>query len=163
MLIDFFRMGGPVMWLVLAAWVVVLAVVLDRIFFWFSALVRHPFRRVIPLAEKRGTQAALAQLDVEIGRAEHGLARLDAASQLATSLGLFGTVLGIAQVFFSRGQTGGGVSPEALGAGLSTALFTTIAGLAVFLFGQTFLAIFSEFGVVVDRRVRAALLKREAR
>ena len=83
-------------------------------------------------------------------RARCGVERIEAVSQIATSVGLFGTVLGIAQSFFARGG-GGLAAPEALAAGLSTALYTTIGGLSVFLFGQAFLILFADWCAFCDR------------
>ncbi|KAA3609572.1 MAG: MotA/TolQ/ExbB proton channel family protein [Planctomycetota bacterium] len=157
MLAEYFRLGGPVMWLVLAAWVVVLATSLDRASYWLGTVYRRPIGRLLEVARLQGRDAALLELELELHRAEHGLGRLDAASQIATSIGLFGTVLGIAQAFFSRGDEAGAVDPQVLASSLSTALFTTIAGLAVFLIGQVFLALFQELAAGLDHRGQRAL------
>jgi len=114
-----FELGGPVMYAIFGVWVLMFALILERLLFWMGA-ARRP-------AEERAAQA------------EHNLWRIDALAQLATSLGLFGTVLGIAQSFFSRGELAG---PEVLATGLATALFTTVAGIGVFLVGQACLFIF---------------------
>ena len=49
------------------------------------------------------------------------------------------------QRFFSRGDDLSLAAPELMTAGLATALFTTVAGLVVFLFGQAFLIAWGEW------------------
>ncbi len=140
---QYFEAGGPVMYAVFATWVVVLAVVVDRLLYLAGHMIRRPRRRILQACSVGQYAAARARFSQEQTRAEQGLGRIDAVSQLATSIGLFGTVLGIARSFLSAGNTQLGLAaPEALAAGLSTALFTTIGGLAVFLFGQTFLIVY---------------------
>lgn len=145
MLAEYFEAGGPLMLVVFAAWVVVLAGVLDRLLYALGRVSRRPGRAIAALArEGRGAAARLA-LEAEAARAQRGLARIDAVSHLATSLGLFGTVLGLAQTFFARGDRLAIAAPDVLAAGLATALYTTVFGLAVFLFGQVFLIGFREW------------------
>lgn len=111
-----FLLGGPIMYALFVVWVIMLALILERL----GALLFRPLRA-------GGSD-----------RHELNLARIDHLSQIATSLGLFGTVVGIAASFFSRGDQLSLNAPEALAAGLATALFTTVAGLSIFLVGQTF-------------------------
>lgn len=153
MLVQYFDSGGPVMYAVLAAWVVVLAGVLDRISYAVLRGWRRPLAQVRALALAGEVSVARRRLAEERRRAEHGLARIDSFSQLAPSIGLFGTVLGIAQSFFARGVELGLAAPDVLASGLSTALFTTIGGLVVFLFGQLFLIIWREWETACERRV----------
>ena len=137
---DYVRLGGPLMYAVLATWVVVLAGTLDRVLYAFGRILRRPSGR------------AGVDLSREAQRARRGLARIDTVSQLATSVGLFGTVVGLAQGFLGRGGTADtSMSLQALGDGLSTALFTTIAGLVVFLFGQAVLLAYREWLSYVER------------
>lgn len=144
MLAEYFKAGGPIMFAVLAAWIVVFAGVLDRLVYVLGPSLPRAKRELVNLLG-RGEQEAAARLIERVRReADQGLGRVDAVSQLATSIGLFGTVLGIAQAFFARGPDLGTAMPEALAAGLATALFTTIAGLVVFLFGQGFLIAWRE-------------------
>ena len=117
-----FELGGPVMIAIFVVWVVTGALVLERILYWCGRVLR------------RSDSASPDRLAVE---AQANLARIDRLSNLATSLGLFGTVIGIARSFFARGEHLSLAAPEVLAGGLATALFTTVAGLAVFLFGQT--------------------------
>ena len=161
MFADEFRAGGPIMYACLAAWVVVLAGVFDRLAYALGRAARRP-RRAVEAALARG-QLDRAELNLgrERRRAERGLSRIDAVSQIATSIGLFGTVVGIAQSFLTRG-TGELASTEALAAGLSTALFTTVAGLVVFLFGQGFLIAYGEWCAFCERGLDDAMARAHA-
>ena len=151
-----FEAAGPVMHAVLAAWIVVLAGVLDRLLYLGARTWRRPLRATARLTARGERDAAERWVQDERRRAEYGLARIDAVSQIATSVGLFGTVLGIAQAFFAR--SGAGLSaPQLLSAGLATALYTTIAGLIVFLSGQVFLIAYGEWLATADQRAERLL------
>ena len=151
MFAQYFADGGPVMYAVLAAWVLVLAAVFDRLLYAAGRALRRPMRDVESLATRGELDAARSRLEQERQRASRGLTRIDSVSQLAPSIGLFGTVLGIAQSFFARGAELGLAAPEVLASGLSTALFTTIGGLVVFLFGQSFLIVWHEWEGACER------------
>ena len=150
------------MYVVLVAWVVVLAGVLDRLLYLGGRVARRPLQRVEQLLGAADVDGARAALTDERRRSGRGLRRIDAVSQMATSIGLFGTVLGIAQSFFARGGELGLSAPAVLAAGLSTALFTTLAGLVVFLFGQTFLITYGELQDFCERNVAARVGEDEA-
>lgn len=145
MFAEYFAAGGPVMYVILAAWVVVLAAILDRLAYALALGRRRPLRRVRAMLRSGERPAAHRLLQQERRLSERGLARIDAVSQIATSLGLFGTVLGIAEAFFARGALGSLDAPAAVAAGLATAIFTTVAGLVVFLPAQAFLIVWHEW------------------
>lgn len=145
------------MYAVLGTWVVVLAGVLDRVAYLVSVVVRRPGMRAAALGRGDQRRAAARLLREERQLAERGLSRIDAVSRLATSVGLFGTVLGLAQAFFSRTDALELAAPEVLAKGLSTALFTTIGGLVVFLVGQLFLIAYGEWQDAWERGVRRAM------
>lgn len=157
MLLRYFEAGGPVMYGVLALWVVVLAAVLDRLLYLLGRTWRRPLRRVHRLADEGRLDRARAALERERERAARRTARIDGASQLAVSVGLFGTVLGLARSFFARGGDLELAAPEVLASGLATALYTTVAGLAVFLAGQLFLFAFREWEAFLERRMPEVL------
>ena len=157
MLSRYFEAGGPVMYVVLVAWVVVLAGVLDRMLYAVGRMSRRPVRRTMAMLRAGDVTAARLVLQEERRRGDRGLQRIDAVSQIATSIGLFGTVLGIARSFFARGGELGLAAPDVLAAGLATALFTTLAGLVVFLFGQAFLIAFDDWREFCERGVAAEL------
>lgn len=149
---DYVRLGGPLMYAVLATWVVVLAGVIDRLLYAAGRGLRRPGAKVAGFQKAGNTSGADLELRREAERARRGLDRIDTVSQLATSVGLFGTVVGLAQGFLGRGGTADtSQSLKALGDGLSTALFTTIAGLVVFLFGQAVLLAYREWLSYVER------------
>lgn len=145
MFAEAFEAGGPLMYAVLAAWVVVLAGLLDRACYVLGCVVRRPWSRALQFARAGDFKAARQSKAGEQRRAHRGLTRIESVSQLATSIGLFGTVVGIARSFFARGAGSGLAAPEALASGLSTALYTTIAGLTVFLVGQISAIAFREW------------------
>jgi len=157
MFAEYFEHGGPVMYAIFVAWVVVLAGVLDRLAYVAARLVRRPHRRLVALAAAGRPGSARCGFAAEQARAARGLDRIDAVSQLATSLGLFGTVLGLARALFARGSELELAAPDVLASGLATALFTTVGGLVVFLFGQAFLIVYREWQAYGDRRVEAAI------
>jgi len=131
-----FQLGGPVMWMLFGVWVIMGALLLERIFFW----VLRPLTR--PSALPAGSTARSRFLEtVEHETKRHG-DRIDTLAQLATSVGLFGTVLGIAKSFFARGSELSLAAPEVLASGLATALFTTVGGIAIFILGQCSLLLF---------------------
>jgi biopolymer transport protein ExbB/TolQ len=155
MFAEYFEAGGPVMYVVLAAWVVVFAGVLDRLLYLIGRARRRPVRHIESLLRQGGVGAAREALAAERELGDRGLRRIDAVSQIATSIGLFGTVLGIARSFFARGGDLGLAAPDVLASGLATALFTTLAGLVVFLFGQGFLIAFEDLRDFFERGVDA--------
>ena len=159
---EYFDAGGPLMWSLMATWVVVLAAVLDRLVYAAGRIVRRPLDDVMRLASMGRITEARHELDLERERAGRMLERIDTVSQLATSLGLFGTVVGIAQAFFARAGELKGAASEVLASGLSTALFTTIAGLVVFLVGQTFLIGWREWQLFLERHVTHLLAASDA-
>jgi biopolymer transport protein ExbB/TolQ len=82
-------------------------------------------------ADTEGIKGALARAITDEGmKLEKSMTLLATASSMSPFIGLFGTVWGIMRVFSSMGTTGsatiGAVAP-----GISAALITTVAGLAV--------------------------------
>ena len=144
-----FQLGGPVMWLLFGVWVIMGALLLERILFW----VLRPFTR--PTAVPAGPAARTRFLESVTEQSQRNADRIDSLTQLATSVGLFGTVLGIAKSFFARGSELSLAAPEVLAGGLATALFTTVGGIAIFILGQTALLIFDWLADRDLRRVRA--------
>jgi biopolymer transport protein ExbB len=72
-----------------------------------------------------------AETDAELARAESGLRFLDAVTQVAPLLGLFGTVLGMIEAFQALQGAGASVDPSLLAGGIWVALMTTAVGLAI--------------------------------
>ena len=150
MFAAYFAAGGPVMYVILGAWVIVLAGILDRLAYALARAWRRPLREVRALARRDERSAARAALERERALAARGLSRIDAVSQLSTSLGLFGMVLGLARTFFASGLEQL-APPEVLASGLAVALFTTVGGMVVFLVGQGFLLAWEEWSSFCER------------
>ena len=131
-----FQLGGPVMYVLFGLWILLAAFVLERGFFWLMRPLNRPRRAPTgPGARERFFE------NVKEETTRHS-DRIDGLAQMATSLGLFGTVLGIARSFFARGADLTLAAPEVLASGLATALFTTVAGIAIFIVGQAALLVF---------------------
>ena len=139
MFYEEFQIGGPVMYVLFGLWVLLAAFVLERGFFW----VLRPLTR--PRHAPAGPAARARFIETVREEATRHSDRIDGLAQMATSLGLFGTVLGIARSFFARGDDLSLAAPEVLAGGLATALFTTVAGIAIFIIGQTAILIFDWF------------------
>ena len=97
-----------------------------------GAVLAAGLRAVI--AEPRITEPALRQAFENAGRsAVHGLERylntLGTIAAAAPLLGLFGTVVGMIEIFGS--QTPGGGNPQQLAHGISVALYNTAFGLMI--------------------------------
>lgn len=110
-----------------------------------DALLTHASRRTDLLKERAiqtGAQIA-RELDGRLG----GLALI---ATLGPLFGLFGTVVGIVLVFNRLAATEGVATPQQLAGGISTALYTTIAGLVI---GILALVFHRYFSARVDRRV----------
>ena len=92
-----------------------------------SAMRMEKARTPKPAIEEEVARIALVRL--------HGLQRgfraLDAITQIAPLLGLFGTVLGMIEAFRQLQGAGNTVDPSMLAGGIWVALLTTAVGLAV--------------------------------
>ena len=146
MFLEEFEHGGPVMYAIFAVWVMMLTLILERLWFW----TRRSLGRTLVAVGDARTDLAEHVAD----QAQRNLDRIDGLAHLATSLGLFGTVLGISGAFFARGDELSLAAPEVLASGMATALFTTVAGLAVFLVGQGTLLVFHWWTDTAVRRIR---------
>ncbi len=101
-----------------------------------GAVLASGLRAVI--AEPRVTEAALRQAFENAGRsAVHALERylntLGTIAAAAPLLGLFGTVVGMIEIFGSQapGTASGGTNPQQLAHGISVALYNTAFGLMI--------------------------------
>lgn len=154
-------LGGPVVLLLCALSVVVLAVILYKVWQFSAAGVgRHsalaaaiaawdagdrPAARdhlgrarsylapVVAMALDGQIDAARLEAEAEarFARLESGFRLLDSVAQLAPLLGLFGTVLGMISAFQALQGAGAQVDPSILAGGIWVALLTTAVGLAV--------------------------------
>ncbi|MFW2544830.1 MotA/TolQ/ExbB proton channel family protein [Primorskyibacter sp. 2E107] len=154
-------LGGPVVLLLCALSVLVLAVVFYKVWqFAVAGVGRHTALRdaiaawdagdrsaardhlgrsrsylvpVLAMALDGQTDAARLETEAEVrfARLERGFRFLDSVAQLAPLLGLFGTVLGMISAFQALQDAGAQVDPSILAGGIWVALLTTAVGLAV--------------------------------
>lgn len=85
----------------------------------------RPTLKSLPAVDRALMRASV----VEINRLEHWLSWLATTASISPYIGLFGTVGGIIVAFQKIGQSGSS-NIQAVGPGISEALFTTAAGLA---------------------------------
>jgi biopolymer transport protein ExbB len=114
------------MYLLLVCSIVVLAVILDRVWFWLGRL-RGSTEQTISQAN----EAALIQEGDHIySNAVRNLGALDTVISIAPLLGILGTVLGIMKAFHAIDLKHLS-APSEVGHGLAEAMLTTAAGLIV--------------------------------
>ena len=168
-ILDFLKLGGPVVAILMCLSVVALAmIVLKALQYYQNRVGQHKQARIALQAwnhRKRseamqmlkGTKSALGksllvgmenlnQAKVykqdledliatvavrELHELQRGFRALEAISQIAPQLGLFGTVLGMIDAFQKLQSAGSSVDPAILAGGIWVALLTTAAGLAV--------------------------------
>ena len=154
-------LGGPVVILLGALSIMVLALVLYKVWQFANARVGHhqalqdaitawdagdrstarqhlgrSRSYLVPVvAMALDGQDDAARLDAEaetrFARLESGFRFLDSVAQIAPLLGLFGTVLGMISAFQAMQEAGAQVDPSILAGGIWVALLTTAVGLAV--------------------------------
>ncbi len=108
-----------------------------------STLIRHSGR------SRESMLARAAHAGQETSRdIQGGLGGLALIAVLGPLFGLLGTVVGIVVVFQVLAMSEGGTSPQQLAGGIGTALYTTIAGLAL---GITALVCHRALSARVDR------------
>jgi len=82
-------------------------------------------------SKQEATEAVQTRARHEVVRLETGLVVLEVIIGIAPLLGLLGTVSGLVSVFATLGESGTTPDPQAIALGISEALNTTIAGLAI--------------------------------
>jgi biopolymer transport protein ExbB len=128
-MLKLFLQGGWVMWPILACSLVALAIIIERSVFYIRT---------------RG----LYDEDI-LEKSEANLTLLGVIASISTLLGLFGTVLGMIEVFQKLAAIGGRADVALLSSGVWTALLTTAFGLIVAIPSQ---AAHELFWRVVDKR-----------
>lgn len=159
-LVQTLAKGGLVMIPLVACSIVALAVVAERLSFWWRQGDQRPAERALELAERgkldealevarggrgvtaRVIAAGLAERDIapatameaaaqaEMGRLRSNLPVLDTIITLSPLLGLLGTVTGMIAAFGILSTTGMN-QPTAITGGVAEALIATAAGLAI--------------------------------
>jgi len=164
-LLDLFVKGGWVMYPILACSVLSWAVIAERCwYYWRTRTAGRPESDAPRFALLRDTAASLngaspdaadrllrAAADPFLRADDRGLALLGAVAVLSPLLGLFGTVVGMIEMFRSLAESG--VRPEfsSLVGGIWTALLTTAFGLMAAIPAQ---AAHHAFDHAAERRAR---------
>lgn len=162
-IVQMLAKGGPVMVPLVLCSVVALAVVIERVYFWWRQGDLGPAERALDLAERgkldealevaRAARTATARVlaaglaerqappaaameaaaQAEMSRLRSYLPVLDTIITLSPLLGLLGTVTGMIAAFGIL-STSGMNQPNAITGGVAEALIATAAGLAVAIF-----------------------------
>ncbi|MBL4846210.1 MAG: MotA/TolQ/ExbB proton channel family protein [Planctomycetes bacterium] len=164
MIYDFIQEGGPWMYPILGVSVIGLTFILERFWFWFTLWLRRDLRLRRRLLhgelQARGTRTddprtevildlatypddpdlALERAKMLIRDSRTHLRILAIVSGVGSSLGLFGTVVGMSNSFRGVALT----NPEAIVTGLHSALNTTVLGLVVYIVCHVAHAYFSQ-------------------
>ena len=100
--------------------------------------VHSPLGRVLAagLRNVRATREVMKEAIEEAGRAvahdlERFLTTLGTIATVSPLMGLFGTVIGMIELFGAQNPTGGGTDPQQLAHGISVALYNTGFGLMI--------------------------------
>jgi biopolymer transport protein ExbB len=88
------------------------------------------------LVNEKAPREAIKDAVEDAGRAvalelERFLTTLGSIATIATLLGLFGTIVGMIEIFGSQNPAGGGGNPAQLAHGISVALYNTLFGIGV--------------------------------
>lgn len=169
MIHDWIVRGGPWMWPIVALSILGLMLIFERLFFWLKfSLVSNPRRRqaAIERREESPGRDPVAKIALStdpshakylasrlLAESRRGVGALELIASLSTSLGLFGTVIGVSMSFdaIHAGESGEVVR------GLGVALFTTVLGLIVHLYCAVFSVFFNHLGDRLESDVERAL------
>jgi biopolymer transport protein ExbB len=89
-------------------------------------------KRMNPIEIKQWMRgAAEAKANTELVNLEKHLSALAVISNVATLMGLFGTVIGMIDAFYTMSQAAGGVKADQMARGIAVALVCTAGGLTV--------------------------------
>jgi biopolymer transport protein ExbB len=145
--------GGPVMWVLLGYSIVAIAIVVERLIYFYllpklsgeaDPLHITEGKRIAPetaitMGVKQAAAGGVKDLTLvasrigseQLSRMEAGLRTLAWLGNTAPLLGLFGTITGMIKAFQVIEQAGGKVDAQMLAGGIWEAMVTTGAGLAV--------------------------------
>jgi biopolymer transport protein ExbB len=145
--------GGPVMWVLIGYSIVAVAIVVERLIYFYllpklsgeaDPLHITEGKRIAPetaitMGVKQAAAGGVKDLTLvasrigseQLSRMEAGLRTLAWLGNTAPLLGLFGTITGMIKAFQVIEQAGGKVDAQMLAGGIWEAMVTTGAGLAV--------------------------------
>jgi len=157
--LEYMRLGGSIMWIILALSILAAAIVIERIiFFSVSSTDLKSLENALagiserdrPPAPLKGSARRLfsaarecwssndeklslrleGEVRGELYKWERNLSLLEIITRVAPLLGLLGTVVAMVEMFGSMGA-GGAIDARAVTGGIWKALLTTVAGLSV--------------------------------
>lgn len=134
---QFFQTGGWVLYVILAVAFLMFALILERIIY---RLISYPGQKKRTLVAVRGEPLAVKRLSLlcELDLAlKNQFALIKNLITLCPLVGLLGTVTGMIQVFDGLALYGTG-NPRLMAAGVASATFPTMTGMAVAVAGLLF-------------------------
>jgi biopolymer transport protein ExbB len=121
-LIDFFQSGGPFMYPIIVVLAAGLTITLERWLYLTSSKQKN--RRMLAKLMEEGIMEAIPRLE----KRTHYLAMF---ANIATLLGLLGTIIGLIKAFTAVAQVDPSLKAEILSTSISVAMNTTAFGLIV--------------------------------
>lgn len=165
---GFLELGGPVLWLVIGAGLLMWLLIIERVLYLALGLPgdRERMRQQwLARSEHHSWQARqirrelLAELHLRTAGAGHLIRSLIAMAPL---LGLLGTVTGMLEVFDVMAQTGT-ANARAMAGGISRATLPTLAGMVMALAGLYVNALLSGWSQRSLRQIRFHVLELEGK
>lgn len=178
MLQEFFFSGGKLMYPLLVGSVVAVAIILERLFYWFRFWMRtdRKLRRELTglyvhqdkvrrsrdevvgiLAEfvrnPDDTTGPVIKAERVVRDSKKHLGLLSLIASVSTSVGLLGTVFGVSLAFREMSQN----NPTGLAGALSIALNTTMFGLSIFLPSYMAYTFFAHLSQAVSVEIEEAM------
>ena len=159
---SFFELGGPVTWAILGFSLLLWTLILERCWFYFALLPAERQRVAARWAGMRHDGSRLAKRQRASLVAGHGMRARRFLSPISTLtgalplLGLLGTVSGMIDTFDVMSLFGTG-NLRGMAGGISSALFTTVAGMVAALPGLYFSANLESRARAEERRMEHLL------
>ena len=162
-LFDFMAQGGPVLYGILLLSILLWALILERLWFFYIELPRSN-RQVAESWKQRKEHDSWAARKIRITlisqqqqAANAFLSTVGILIAICPLMGLLGTVTGMISVFDVLAVTGTG-NPRAMAAGISKATLPTMAGLLIALTGLYFKARFKRLSKNGQQSLADALI-----
>ena len=157
---QFFQTGGWVLYLILAVSFLMFALILERVLYRVFSYPEQKKQTLFalssePLAVKK--LSLLCELDLAL---KNQFALIKNLITLCPLIGLLGTVTGMIQVFDSLALYGTG-NPRLMAAGVASATFPTMTGMAVAVAGLLFHNRLSRWSESERQQLRLALSKNQ--
>ena len=137
---DFFEAGGPVLWPILIATILMCALLFERVMYLYGTMpkqvsaISKAWRARKDHHSWEAKQIRLAMISELRVKSEESLPTIKAFMAVLPLLGLLGTVYGMIDVFETMAVTGTG-NPRLMAGGVQKATIPTMAGLVSALVG----------------------------